>query len=355
MRKNRRMNHREPKTNLYKLPFSVNEFHDMPFVRVGDSGLRASRVGLGTWKMGLPETGDGARTGERTSLEILDRAWELGVTFWDTANRYNESSGNSERVLGTWFERNPEKRRDIVLCTKVCGLMDGLTPNHCGLGRANIRDSVHACLERLLTDRIDLLYFHQFDDATPPEESLEAIEDLVSEGTVRYFGVSNFRVEQLELYRGIEVSSSLRCRVVAVQNRFDILTGENPGQKGVLAYAAENGISFIPYSPLARGLLSDRYLDPAKAGEGDRLFDETGLEALCSPEVMGKLGRLSDQAKEWELPTSRLALAYMHSLPGMGPSIVSASNIDQLEANAAAATIDLPEGRRDAIEMIVQG
>jgi aryl-alcohol dehydrogenase-like predicted oxidoreductase len=349
------MNYREPDPSLYKLPFAVDEFHGMPFLRMGRSGLRASKAGLGTWKMGFPETGDGARTDEGVSLAILDRAWEIGVTFWDTANRYNESSGNSERVIGTWFERNPEKRRDIVLCTKICGLMDGLTPNHSGLGRGNIRDGIHACLERLLTDRIDLLYFHQFDDTTPPEESLETVEDLVSEGTVRYFGVSNFSVEQLEIFRAIEASSSLRCRVIAVQNKFDILAGENPAHEGALAYAAENGISFVAYSPLARGLLSDRYLEPEKSGEGDRLFDEKSLETFCSPDVMDKLRRLSELAKEWDVPTSRLALAYMHSLPGMGPSIVSASTIEQLETNAAAATMELAEDQIESMAKVLSG
>ncbi len=349
------MNHRQPDPSLYQLPFGTHKFRGMPFVCVGASGLSASKAGLGTWKMGLPETGDGARTGEETSLEILDRAWELGVTFWDTANRYNDSSGNSERVIGTWFDRNLDKRRDIVLCTKLCGLMDGVTPNHCGLGRSNIRDGVYASLERLLTDRIDLLYFHQFDDTAPPEESLETIEDLVREGTVRYFGVSNFSMNQIETYRAIEASSSLRCRVIAVQNKFDLLTGENPAHAGVLEYAATNGISFVAYSPLAQGLLSERYLDPDKSGAGDRLYDERSLEALSTPCVMEKLRQLSALAIEWGIQTSQLALSYMHTLPGMGPSIVSASSVDQLEANAAAVMVDLPAERQKRIAKILRG
>ena len=93
----------------------------MPYRRLGSSGLQVSAMGLGTWKFGYPETGDGARTNEQESLQILDRALELGVTFWDTANRYNASSGNSERVLGTWLRSNPEQRRNVAIATKLGG------------------------------------------------------------------------------------------------------------------------------------------------------------------------------------------------------------------------------------------
>ena len=92
------MDHRKPQPELYDLPFTVESFNDMPYRFLGRSGLRVSSVGLGTWKIGYPETGDGARVNEKVALQILDRAIEVGVTFWDTANRYNASSGNSERI-----------------------------------------------------------------------------------------------------------------------------------------------------------------------------------------------------------------------------------------------------------------
>jgi aryl-alcohol dehydrogenase-like predicted oxidoreductase len=343
------MNHREPHPDLYGVPYSTEEFNGMPFRPLGRSGLRVPRVGLGTWKFGLPETGDGARTGEKAAGEIMDRAVELGVTLWDTANRYNNASGNSERVIGRWLRRNPDRRRDVIIATKVRGGMDGRTPNHGGLSRGNILDSVAACLERLETDRIDLLYFHNSDDAVPPEESLAAVEDLVRQGAVRYFGVSNFTAEQLERYQRLEADFGVRCRIVVLQNQFDILHGEGAKHAGAMAQAARTGVSFVAWAPLAGGLLSDRYLDPKKAGRGDRLFDEGILEKATAGQVLAKLRRLAEIARASGLELSQLALAYMLTLPGMGPAIPAASSVKQLESNAAVGKVQLSEEQRAAV------
>jgi len=291
---------------------------------------------------------------EQTALKILDRAIELGVTFWDTANRYNAASGNSERVIGTWIRHNPDQRRNIVLATKLFGGMDGRTPNHSRLSRANILDSFYASLERLQVDRADLLYFHAFDPFTPVEESLAAVEDLVQRDLVRYFGVSNFTVDQLALYQAVEKSSSIRCRVVAVQNQFDILHGESASHPGVLAYAARTGISFVAWSPLARGLLTERYLNLSNAGPGDRLYDEGVLEKVATKPVMTKLHRLAVLAHEWDLTLNQLALAYMLTLPGMGPVIPGVSSIAQLESNAAAGQITLSEEQKRQVEAALE-
>lgn len=345
------MDYLTPNPNMYNTPFRVTDgFNGMPYRALGASGLRVSNVGLGTWKMGYPETGDGARIDGKTAEQLFDRAVELGVTFWDTANRYNNGSGNSERVIGTWMKRNPDQRRNIIVATKLFGGMDGSTPNHSGLSRSNILDSVYASLQRMQLEYVDLLYFHQYDPLTPIEESLEAIEDLVRQRLVRYFAVSNFSVQQLESYRAFQqVGASTRTRIAAVQNQYDLLHGESSAQQGVLAYAAERHISYIAWSPLARGLLSDRYLKREGAGPGDRLFDEGALHTPLDASVADKLHRLAELAVEWELPVSQLALAYMLTLPGMGPVIPSSSNIAQLEANAAAGKLVLTEEQMSRI------
>jgi aryl-alcohol dehydrogenase-like predicted oxidoreductase len=348
------MDHSQPHSELYNLPGTTDEFNGMPYRWLGRTGLRVSPIALGLWKLGYPETGDGSRVDEPTSLRLFDRALELGVTFWDTANRYNLSSGNSERIIGKWFKSNPDQRRNVVLATKCWGLMDGRSPNHCRLSRTNIIESVYASLERLQLDYVDVLYFHVFDALTPAEESLAAVEDLIRMDLVRYLAGSNFTVDQLKLYQALVPQFSVRCRPAAVQNQFNILHGETPPYEGVLDYAAADGIAFVPYSALADGLLSERYLDPAQARPGDRLYDEGRLEEASGP-AMAKVRRLAELARAWGLPLSQLALAYTLGLPGMGPVITAVSSVEQLDSNAAAARLTLSGDQRRDVQAALAG
>lgn len=347
----------KPNPALYGVPYWSEEFNDMPYRRVGDSGLRASAIGLGTWKFGHPDTGDGARVDERTAHRIFDRAIELGVTFWDTANRYNEASGNSERVIGSWLAANPDQRRNVVLATKLCGGMDGHTPNHCGLSRTNITDALHASLARLGQDYVDVLYFHRLDPDTPIAESLETVEDLISRGLVRYLALSNATVADLRAYAEVlggasGAPMSRRARPVAVQNKYDPLGREPAAFEGVLAHCASNGIAFVPYSPLAGGLLTERYLDLSNAGQGDRLFDEGLLDRLATAQNVQILRSLAELANRWGVGVSQLTLAYLLTLPGMGPQIPGASSVAQLESNASAGRLHLDEEQRTALAAV---
>lgn len=347
------MDRKTPDTSFFKIPFKVDDFNGMPYRKLGNSGLRVSNIGLGTWKIGYPESGDESRINESTAFALFDKAVELGVTFWDTANRYNNASGNSERVIGAWFKKNPGLRRNVVVATKMGGSMDGITPNHCGLSRINILESVYESLQRLQSDHIDVLYFHAFDQVTPIDESLAAIEDLIKQDVVRYFAVSNFSIEQLNTFRAVQNSMSVRTRIVAVQNQFDILHGEYGNYQGVLDHASINGISFIAWSPMARGLLTHKYLDPSKAGPGDRLYDEGTLEKATGPATMGKLHQLAALAKEWNIELNQLAIAYMLTLPGMGPVIAASSNVEQLVSNAKAGVIILSDEQKNKINEVL--
>lgn len=340
---------------LYNLPFKVNSFNGMPYRRLGNTGLKVSNVGLGTWKIGYPEAGDGSRVDEATAFGIFDLAVELGVTFWDTANRYNNASGNSERIIGKWLKSNPSQRRNIVLATKLSGTMDGNTPNHCGLSRANILEALYRSLDRLQVNCIDLLYFHSFDGETPIEESLSAIEDAVGRDLIRYFAVSNFNVSQLKAYLDCRTSFTVRSRIAAVQNQFDVLTGEAADYAGTRAMAEEQGIAYIAWSPLARGLLTGRYLDDAKIGPGDRLYDEQSLDKAANTEDMAKVRKLATLASAWDMQLNELVIAYMLRIPGMGPVIPSSSTPDQLRSNAEGGKIRLTDTQQDAIRAILAG
>ncbi len=343
------MDYAQPNKSLYGLPFTANSFNGMPYRPLGPTGLWTACVGLGTWKFGYPETGDGSRVNRQEAMRIFDRSIELGVTFWDTANRYNNSSGNSERLIGEWFKANPDQRRNVVIATKLMGLMDGQTPNHCRLSRANILDAVHASLQRMGIDYIDVLYFHRYDEVTPIDESLETVCDLVSRGLVRYLAVSNFTVDQLKLYQAHRRQLGGRCQVAAVQNQFDILRGENPTYRGVLDYCAANNLAFVAHQPLANGLLTDRYLDLSQVGPGDRLFDEGTLDKIATDAAMAKVKKLAALAAQWDMRLSQLTLAYTLSLPGMGPLIPGISTVAQLEENAAVGTIKLSDEQKMAI------
>ena len=343
------MDHLIPNPAFYNIPFELKNYKEMPYRSLGRSGLKVSNVGLGTWKMGYPETGDSSRIDAKKSLAILDKSLDLGVTFWDTANRYNNASGNSERIIGSWFKDNPTQRRNVVLATKLSGGMDGLTPNHSGLSRGNIMESVYASLKRLQTDQIDLLYFHSFDPSTPVEESLMAIEDIVKQDLVRYFAVSNFTVEQLKAYQVYEEKLSCRSRIVAVQNQFDILNGEDAKYEGVMKLAEKTGVSFVAWSPIAKGLLTEKYLNPTVAGSGDRLFDEGIMNQAIDEHIMRKLHKLADIAAELNISISQLVIAYMLTLPAMGPVIPSSSTVEQLEMNAKAGSLILSDDLRQSV------
>jgi aryl-alcohol dehydrogenase-like predicted oxidoreductase len=218
--------------------------------------------------------------------------------------------------------------------------MDGVTPNHAGLSRANILDSTYASLERLGIDHIDLLQFHCTDPDTPIEESLEAVADLRAQDLVRYFGMSNTSASEVMEYR--EVAQQYRLPAVcSVQNSFNPLTGTRPDHEGVLELCARHRMAFIGFSPLSRGLLTNRYLKGRQVGAGDRLVDEGELEEMTQGDVYEKLGQLEKIADREGLTIAQLSLAYLLQLPGMGPLIPSASNVEQLEENAQAGTVEL--------------
>jgi aryl-alcohol dehydrogenase-like predicted oxidoreductase len=347
------MDHSIPKPEYFKAPLDIFSYHNMPYLQLGKSGLWASKVGLGTWKFGRPETGDEARVDQATAMQIFDRALELGVTFWDTAPRYNNASGNSERVIGEWFAANPDQRRNIVVATKVYGGMDGLTPNHCRLTRGNLKESVYASLERMQVDTIDLLYFHHYDTITPPEETFSALEDLVAGDLVRYLAISNFTIEQFNAYSAMETSFGARSRILAVQNQFDILRGEHADYPGVLAHSRKIGASFIAYSPLAEGFLTNRYLDLSKVSKGDRIYDQGMLNEFATEENISKLQKLGNLAAEWDLEISQLVLAYTLSVPGMGPVIPASSTVEQLESNAKVGQIELSDKQKAIVSKLL--
>jgi aryl-alcohol dehydrogenase-like predicted oxidoreductase len=326
-----------------------SSYRQTTFNRLGRSGLKVSDIGLGTWKFGYPEAGDGSRTDEKTSLAILDKAAELGVVFWDTADRYNFGTGNSERIIGHWLRANPDQRTNVVLATKCRWQMNGQSPNHEGLSRRHIIEAVHCSLKRLQQDHIDLLQFHGPDAECPAQESVRAVDDLIRQGLVQYWGVSNFNVAQLSEYQRA-ADETLSCRLVSVQNSCNVLSGERLQQIGVMEYCARSGIGYIPYSPLAKGLASERYVDLSTVGPGDRLYDEGTVQKVRTDKVLRLLEALKAIGQLRDKTVAQTALGWLLSVPGVATVIPSCSSPGQLEENAGASGLRLTAEEMQQVE-----
>jgi aryl-alcohol dehydrogenase-like predicted oxidoreductase len=277
---------------------------------LGSSGLQVSRVGLGCNNFGRRLDLDGTRA-------VVEAALAEGINFLDTADIYG--GNQSERFLGEILE---ERRDRVVLATKF-GMGEGAKGT-----REYMRRALAGSLERLRTDYVDLYYYHQPDGVTPVAETIAAMAELVEECTVRAIGVSNFSVEQLD--EAVEAGP-----VSALQNRYSLL--ERDAEADVLPRCAELGVSFVPYFPLASGLLTGKYRrgEPPPAGtrlEGsDRLTDE----------AFDRIEALEELASAHGHSLLELAIAGLASQPAVASVITGATNPEQVRANAAAADWEL--------------
>ena len=285
----------------------------MEVVQLGDSGLRASRVGLGCNNFGGRIDVDATRA-------VVDAALEVGITFFDTAEIYG-NGGDSERFLGEILEG----RRDrVVLATKFgWGQESGDGSAEC------IRTSIDGSLERLRTDHLDLYYQHKPDPTTPIAETLGALDELVREGKVLAIGCSNFSAAQLA--EAERVARELgTARFTALQNHYSLLQRDDDAD--VLPLCRELGVSYIPYFPLASGLLTGKYRRGEPAPEGTRLAGRA-----IEDERFDRVEACTAFAEERGHSLHELAICALASTPGVGSIIAGATKPEQVRANAAAA------------------
>ena len=277
---------------------------------LGSSGLEVSRVGLGCNNFGRRLDLEGTRA-------VVEAALAEGITFVDTADVYG--GGKSEQFLGEILEG---RRDEVVLATKF-GMGEG------GRGtREYLRRSLAGSLERLRTDRVDLFYYHRPDGETPIAETIEAMHELVEEGTVGAIGVSNFSVEELN-----EAAES--GPIAALQNRYSLV--DRDAEADVLPRCAELGVSFIPYFPLASGLLTGKYRRGEPAPAGARL---EGSDMLTD-EAFDVVEALDDFAQARGHTLLELAIAGLASQEAVASVIAGATRPEQVQANAAAANWEL--------------
>lgn len=308
----------------------------MKHTRLGRTGLQVSRLCLGTMTFGL-------QCDEPTSVAIMDRAYEGGITFFDTADVYplggaGDTVGRTEEIVGRWLKR---RRHDVILATKCFGRMSRNRWDQ-GNSRKHILDAVDASLRRLQTDYIDLYQLHGYDPSTPIDETLRALEDVVRSGKVRYVGCSNFLAYQVA--RAIGRSEAMGVvRFDSVQPRYNLLFREI--ERELLPLCLEEGIGVIPYNPIAGGLLSGKHNPDAGPEEGsrftlgtaaDRYRDRYWHEGMF--ETVEALRPIAAEAG-MSLPT--MATAWVMANPAITAPIIGASRDEQLAETLAAAEVTL--------------
>jgi len=356
-------------------------FRGMKCRRMGKSGLWVSEVGLGTWKWGDPSY-DGSRVGDHEGFKILDHALELGIFHWDTANSYNLASGNSERLLGRYFASRPASVRDqVVLGTKISNsareeheMERDFSPHECGASRKYIMRETERCLERLQTDRIDILYVHQpslMEDGsweTPLDETWAAMDDLVSMGLVNYIAVSNRTAAQIEEEIRVlgEVASNTSRRIIAVQNWYNLAERSKVATEGedrtegderaFLDFAAAQNIGLVPFFPLASGLLTGRYRKDSIDTTGRIVQDGDYFKNIfLTDRNFDLVEGLDAIAQRKNCSMAQLAIAWLLSHEVVSSVIAGVTKMEQLENNAGAPAVELSEDDLKEIDGLTNG
>jgi aryl-alcohol dehydrogenase-like predicted oxidoreductase len=309
----------------------------MKYNQLGRTGLFVSEICLGTMTFGGSEAGIWKAIGALQQGEvdgIVGRALEAGVNFFDTADVY--SYGESEKLLGQAFKNLGTARKDVVIATKVFGEM-GPGPNDRGASRGHIMDSVRTSLERLQTDHIDLYQIHGNDTVTPVDETLRALDDLVSQGLVRYIGVSNWSAWKIAKALGLSEARGY-ARFETLQAYYSI-AGRDLERELVPMLTSEQ-LGLMVWSPLAGGLLSGKFGPGSNNPEGSRrtTFDFPPVDkdrAWRVVEVMREVGDAHG------VSVARVALAWLLRKPSVMSIIIGAKTLEQLDDNLAAVDLTL--------------
>jgi len=311
----------------------------MKYVRVGKSGLKVSKICLGCMSYGSSEWRKWVLD-EPESKVFIKRALELGINFFDTANAY--SLGKSEEVLGNALrEFAPGKRSEHVIASKVYVPMND-KPNGGGLSRKHIMDSVEQSLRRLGTDYLDIYQFHRWDPETPLEETIDTLHDLLRAGKIRYVGGSSCYAWQFS--KAVHMAKERGFNFISMQNHYNLIYREE--EREMNPFCNSEGIGLIPWSPLARGLLSGKWKRTDKSIEGETIRAET--DAFSKQLYTGTrdndfdiIERVVELANKKKVTPSQLSLAWMMNKPGVAAPIIGATKMSHLEEAVAAVHIEV--------------
>ena len=305
----------------------------MDYVTLGRTGLQVSRICLGMMTYGTPAWRPWVLD-EESSRPFVRRAIEAGINFFDTADMY--SLGVSEEVTGRAL-RDFARRDEVVIATKVFYPMSD-APNDRGLSRKHILAAVDNSLRRLGTDYIDLYQIHRWDPATPIEETLEALHDVVRAGKVRYLGASSMMAWQFA--KALYLADRLGLtRFVSMQNHYNLVYREE--EREMLPLCREEGIGVIPWSPLARGFLAGNRRTATDADTARGRTDAFAHKLYYAPEDFTVADRVAEVARGLGVSPARVALAWVLRQPGITAPIVGASKPHHLDDALGALAVTL--------------
>jgi 1-deoxyxylulose-5-phosphate synthase len=313
----------------------------MEYVRLGSSGLKVSRICLGMMSYGDPAS-RAWHLGEEEAESIVRPAVEAGVTFFDTADMYSE--GMSEEITGRLLRKLFASRDDYVLATKVYYPM-GFGPNDAGLSRKHILAAIDASLQRLGTDYVDLYQVHRWDSETPIEETMTVLDDVVKAGKARYIGASSMYAWQFAKAQHVARASGL-TRFASMQNHYNLVYREE--EREMIPLCIDEGVGVMPWSPLARGLLTG-----SRKRGGARLTVRAASDPLAEMYVeddFDVVDAVSEVAEARGLPPARIALAWLLGKPSVTAPIVGATNRGHVDDALGALDVRLSAEEVAALE-----
>ena len=300
----------------------------MEFERCGRSGVLLPKVSLGFWH------NFGSVDPYERSREITHYAFDHGITHFDLANNYGPVYGSAEETMGRLMDEDFRPYRDELFISTKAGYDMWPGPYGNWGSRKYLMASLDQSLKRMHLDYVDLFYSHRFDPETPLEETLQALVDVVRAGKALYVGISNWPLEALRF--GAKYLKERDVPLLIYQGRLNMLNRE-PIEQGILEFCANEGVGFIAFSPLAQGLLTDRYLNgiPADSRMSKGKFLK---ESMLTPELLAKLREYNEKAKSEGKTLAETALGWILDQKGVTSVLVGASSVAQLEKNLRCVT-----------------
>ena len=310
----------------------------MQYRRLGSTGMKVSSVSLGGWT-----TFGGSIQDQKLTQRIIGKAYESGINFFDIADVY--AKGMSESMMGKELSNFP--RHTLVISSKLFGPMSD-DVNDRGLSRKHIMESIDKSLKRIGTDYLDIYFCHRYDPDTPLEEVVRAMDDLVHQGKILYWGTSEWTGAQIVDAVGLARNNNCYAPVVE-QPGYNLLKRERV-EGEILSAVRSCGIGLTVFSPLQNGILTGKYDDGVP--EGSRATTNVGLKGRLTEDAVGKVKELKSIADEIGVNRAQLALAWLLSHPEVSSVITGATKAEQVESNAKAADVNLSDDMRQRVESI---